>query len=74
MIETEVFTELNVMFTPDGTPTWDLIGDAPPQESENETTCCGLMKSKKTRTRVSEEQREGETIYLKFFEYIAHPR
>ena len=54
MIETEVFKELNV-FGPNGAPTPDLIGDAPPQEQEHEPKCCGLFACSRQGTRVRKE-------------------
>lgn len=51
MIETEVFKELN-LFGPNGAPTPDLIGDAPPEVTEYEPKCCGLFGSR-PRSRVS---------------------
>ena len=50
MIETEVFQELNT-FGPQGQPTPDLIGEAPPIDNKSETKCCGLLKSR-PRSRV----------------------
>jgi len=52
MIETEVFKELNV-FGPKGEPTPDLIGDAPPQENESDTGCCGVRKRSRSKTKLS---------------------
>ena len=63
MIETEVFQELN-LFGPNGAPTPDLIGDAPPENNKTETKCCGLVKSR-SRTTV------GNTVlFFKQLDYI----
>ncbi|XP_066932509.1 G protein-coupled receptor kinase 5-like [Clytia hemisphaerica] len=53
MIETEVFKELNV-FGPNGAPTPDLIGDAPPEEQEHEPKCCGFFRGSRQRTRTAQ--------------------
>ena len=51
MIETEVFKELNI-FGPNGAPTPDLIGDAPPEEQEREPKCCGMFRKSRPRSKV----------------------
>ena len=51
MIETEVFRELNI-FGPNGGPTPDLLGDAPPAETESDPKCCGFFR-RRPRSRVS---------------------
>ena len=63
MIETEVFKELNI-FGPNGEPTPDLIGDAPPQEQEREPKCCGLFRSSRPRSRVCFYIEHLITIYF----------
>lgn len=69
MIETEVFKELNV-FGPNGAPTPDLIGDAPPEETEREPYCCGLFQSR-PRSRVSVVSFLLFFIWETFFENLS---
>lgn len=53
MIETEVFKELNI-FGPNGAPTPDLIGDAPPEEQEREPKCCGMFRKSRPRSKTEQ--------------------
>lgn len=69
MIETEVFKELNI-FGPNGAPTPDLIGDAPPEEQEREPKCCGLLRSSRPRSRVCLHL---PNFFISFFQYLLIP-
>ena len=50
MLETECFQELNI-WGPNSTPTSDLLGDAPPEEDQ-EDPCCSIFMSRKKKRKV----------------------
>lgn len=54
MIDTDVFTEINV-FGPNNTPTPDLIGDAPPVPVDTDDCSCFCRKKKDVRSKYGVE-------------------